>query len=71
MLGWYGSSAIVAAYLASSHGWLEQGLTYQLLNITGAAGVGLVCWCRRAWQPLTLEVVWAIVGISALVKLLA
>lgn len=70
VLGWYGTAAIVGAYLASSHGWLEQGVPYQLLNVTGALGVGLVCWRRRAWQPMALEVVWALVGLSALVQLL-
>lgn len=70
VLGWYGSAAIVGAYLASSHGWLEQGLLYQLLNISGASCVGLVCWQRRAWQPLALEIVWVLVGLSALVQLL-
>lgn len=64
--GWYGSVAIVAAYAANSHGWLERGTLYQLLNLTGALGVGLVCWRKRAWQPMSLEVVWALVALSAL-----
>jgi len=64
--GWYGTLAIVGTYLASSHDWMEQGVLYQLLNITGATGVGLVCWRRRAWQALSLEVVWAVVGLTAL-----
>lgn len=66
VMGWYGTLAIVGAYLASSHAWMEQGTLYQLLNVSGAAGVGLVCWRRRAWQALTLEVVWAVVGLTAL-----
>ena len=66
LLGWYGMLAIVGTYLASSHEWMEQGTVYQLLNVSGATGVGLVCWRRRAWQALTLEVVWAVVGLTAL-----
>ena len=66
LLGWYGTAAIVGAYFASSHGWLAQGPTYHLLNLTGALGVGLVCWWKRAWQPLSLELVWALVALSAL-----
>ena len=62
-------AAILTAYFASSHGWLEQGLEYQLLNLTGAAGVGWVCWLRRTWQPLLLEVAWGLVALSALVGL--
>ena len=36
------------------------------MNITGAVGVGLVCYKRKAWQPMALEVAWAGVGVSAL-----
>ena len=66
LFGWYGTAAILAAYFLSSHGLLERGVPYQLLNLTGALGVGLVCWWRRAWQPLWLEVVWGAVAVSAL-----
>lgn len=65
--GWYGTAAILGAYFALSHGLLEEGPVYQVLNVTGAVGVGLVCLRRRAWSAMTLEFVWALVGISALV----
>lgn len=67
VVGWLGSAAIVGAYFGSSHGHLEQGVAYHLLNLLGAIGVGLVCWRRRDWQPLSLEVVWGVVAVSALV----
>lgn len=70
LAGWYGTLAILGAYFASSHGWLEQGLAYHLLNLSGALGVGWVCWLRRTWQPLLLEVAWALVALSALVSAL-
>jgi len=69
-LGWYGTVAILAAYALSSFDLLEKGIPYQLLNLTGAAGVGLVCWVKRAWQPLGLEVAWALVAAVALVRTL-
>lgn len=71
VFGWYGTLAILSAYGLSSMGWLEQGTLYQFLNLTGAAGVGLVCFLRRAWQPMCLEVAWAIIAILALVRSLA
>ena len=67
IFGWYGTVAIVGAYAALSHGWLQEGPLYQLLNATGAAGVGLVCWRRAAWQALAMEVVWVAIAITALV----
>lgn len=68
VFGWYGTLAILSAYGFSSMGWLEQGALYQFLNLTGAAGVGLVCFLRRAWQPMCLEVAWALIAILALFR---
>ncbi len=68
-LGWYGTGAIVGAYAGLSFGWLPEGALYHGLNLTGALGVGLVCWKRRTWQPFWLEVVWASVAAIALVRL--
>lgn len=69
-LGWYGTGAILTAYALSSFGWLEQGRAYQLLNATGAFGVGLVCWRRKTWQAFWLEAVWGAVALVALVRML-
>lgn len=68
IFGWYGTAAILSAYALSSHGHLEKGTLYQLLNLTGALGVGLVCWYRRTWQPFWLEAAWALVAVSALIS---
>ncbi len=64
--GWYGMLAILAAYAASSFGWIEQGVLYQMLNATGAVGVALVCYYRRTWQAFLLEVVWGAIALAAL-----
>lgn len=68
-LGWYGTVAILAAYGLTSFGVIEQNALYQLLNLTGALGVGLVCWRLKTWQPFWLEVVWGAVAIISLVRL--
>lgn len=70
ILGWYGTLAIVSAYALLSNDVIEEGRIYHLLNLTGALGVGLVCWMRRTWQPFWLEVVWATIAIIALLRLL-
>lgn len=70
VLGWVGTLAILGAYAGISFGWLERGVLYQVLNLGGAAGVGGVCWARRTWQPLFLQVVWAGVAALALAQLL-
>jgi hypothetical protein len=67
--GWYGTLAILGAYAALSFGWLERGPLYQALNLTGAIGVGGICWYRRTWQALALEAVWALIALAALIGL--
>jgi hypothetical protein len=67
VFGWYGTLAILVAYAGISLGWLERGLLYQLLNLTGAAGVGLVCWYQRTWQAFWLEVAWVAVALVGII----
>jgi hypothetical protein len=70
VFGWYGAAAILAMYLLNSFERVDdQGALYQLCNVTGAAGVGLICWWRRTWPAFWLEAVWAAVGLGALVRL--
>ena len=67
--GWYGAGAILWAYYASSHGHMEQAAVYHLLNLSGAIGVGIVCWYQRTWQALALEVAWASIALSSILRL--
>lgn len=67
--GWYGSAAILGAYALNSFGVLETGdRLYQLLNLTGAAGVAWVCFRKRTWQAFWLEAIWAAIATMALVR---
>lgn len=66
--GWYGTAAILAAYALSSFGVLAQGPLYQVLNLTGALGVGAICWHKRTWQAFWLEAVWGAVAFAALLR---
>lgn len=68
--GWYGAAAVLLAYalvsfnVISPHGWI-----YQLLNFTGAVGVLIISYMRRAKQPALLNFVWAVIAFVALVQL--
>lgn len=67
-MGWYGTAAILSAYAALSTGVIAQGALYQTLNLTGAVGVGVICYLRRTWQPFWLEVAWALIAAFALLR---
>ncbi len=69
--GWYGTGAILAAYALSSFEVLSShDRLYQVLNLTGAAGVAWVCWRKRTWQAFWLEAIWAAIATIALVRIL-
>ena len=67
--GWYGTIAVVGSYYASSHGLMERDWRYHALNFSGSLGIIAISWARRTWQPLTLNLVWALIGAIALIRL--
>ena len=66
VFGWYGTIAIVSAFGLSNEGLLAQGMLYQLLNLTGAIGVALLCWYQRTWQAFWVEAFWSLLALKAL-----
>ena len=70
-LGWYGVVAVVGAYAALSLGYLNSGsLLFQMLNLTGAAGIAIDAYEDKNTQPMVLNIIWAVIAIVALVKIL-
>ena len=70
ILGWYGTIAIVVAYALISFSILEPtDLAYQILNATGAIGIVIVSFHKRAYQPGILNVVWALVAFLAIINI--
>ena len=71
IFGWYGAVAIVLAYALVSFSILEPtGLIYQLLNVTGALGIVVVSFHKRAYQPGVLNIIWAVIASIAILKIL-
>jgi hypothetical protein len=69
--GWYGAIGLLAAYVLSSFDVLSpESVGYQILNVTAALGIVTVSFYKKAYQPGILNIVWAIVGMIALVKVL-
>ena len=64
--GWAGALLILFAYLLLSMGKLTgQSLTYQLINIVGAAGFVINGWWHRALPSAALNVLWLLIGAIA------
>ncbi len=67
--GWYGVMAILAAYgLVSFNVVNSNGIVYQLLNLTGGGSIALISVRKRAYQPATLNIAWALIALVAIAK---
>jgi hypothetical protein len=67
IFGWYGAAAILLAFALASFGVLvPQSLPYQILNLTGAAGIVAASYSKKDYQPAALNLVWALVALVAL-----
>lgn len=70
LAGWYGTVAIVLAYVLVSFKLIEaDSAIYQLLNLTGALGIIVISIVKRAKQPAVLNAFWALIALVALVSM--
>jgi multidrug transporter EmrE-like cation transporter len=71
LFGWYGTIAIVTAYALVSFSVLQStDIAYQILNGTGALGIVLVSFRKRAYQPGVLNIIWTLIAVVAIFKIL-
>jgi hypothetical protein len=69
LYGWYGMAAILFAYSLASFSVIDaRGLAFQILNGTGALGIVLVSFRRKAYQPGVLNIIWILVAMAAIIK---
>ena len=71
LAGWYGTAAIVLAYVLVSFNLVPAGGgAYQLLNLTGALGIITISVAKKVRQTIVLNLVWAAIAVIALAKVL-
>ena len=64
--GWIGAGLILGAYALLSAGRLTgKSLTYQLMNVVGAAGFVINGWWHGALPSAALNVLWLLIGAVA------
>jgi len=71
VVGWAGAILILLAYLMLSAGKLTgQSLTYQGMNVVGAAGFVVNGWWHGALPSATLNVLWLMIGLFAAIRII-
>ncbi len=69
-VGWYGTFAILAAYILVSFNVINgDGLLFQLLNLTGAAGIIAIAAYKKVTQSIVLNIFWGAVAIIAIINI--
>lgn len=69
ILGWFGTGLIVLAYFLVSFKKIEpENKNYQLMNLIGSVALGVNVFYQKAWPALTLEIVWGVIAIVALIN---
>lgn len=69
--GWGGALLILLAYLLLSAGRLGgQSLSYQSMNVVGAAGFVVNGWWHGALPSATLNILWLMIGMFASIRIL-
>ena len=70
ILGWIGMVLVLVAYGLLSTNKIPNGKIYQILNIIAAIFMAIGLLPKNAWFSFTLQIVWALIGIIAIVKLI-
>ena len=69
ILGWIGMILVLVAYGLLSTNKVENGKLYQMLNLIAATFMAIGLFPTKAWFSFTLQVIWALIAIIAIVKL--
>jgi len=68
--GWYGTVAIVLAYIMVSFSIISStNIWYQILNGTGALGIVIEAFHKKDYQPGVLNVIWTLVALFAIFRM--
>ncbi len=68
LCGWVGSVFAGCGYLAVVIGLIRgDRAAFQLMNIVGAVGLGLAALSARVWPAVTMNTLWIIIGVAALI----
>ncbi len=69
--GWYGAFALLGAYALTTFKIIDPySWTYQLLNLTGAAGIVAVSLYKKNYPPAILNAAWTAIALVTVIILL-
>jgi hypothetical protein len=71
ILGWIGTVMVLGGYALASFGWISaESVLFQVMNILGSFGLLAIALSRKVYQSVVVNIVWATIGMLALIKLI-
>ena len=71
IIGWIGMVLILVAYFLVSFDIVTvHNIWFQLMNIVGSIGLVLVAYNRKDYQPMTLNIIWILIAIVAILRII-
>jgi hypothetical protein len=68
-IGWLGSLLVLVAYFLNMQGWLpSENPWYRWLNIIGSICLIVITLHKQVYQSAVVNIIWAGIGLLALVK---
>ena len=68
IIGWIGMVLVLIAYVLLSIKKIDNGILYQVLNLMAGIFMAIGLYPKNAWFSFTLQIVWAIVALIAIIK---
>ena len=70
LAGWLGAALVLGSYSLVSLGRIEARTNLnQAMNVAGAAGLAWNGYVHDTWPIFTLDAIWALVGVIAIVSI--
>jgi len=69
ILGWIGMVLVLLAYALLSTNKINNGFVYQLLNLFAGIFMAIGLYPKNAWFSFTLQVIWVIIALVAMIKM--
>ena len=70
LIGWVGMVLVLLAYALLSTNKINNGMTYQLLNLFAGICMAIGLYPKNAWFSFTLQIIWAIIAAIAIIKII-
>ncbi len=69
IIGWIGMILVLIAYILLSNNKINNGITYQVLNLLGGICMAIGLFPKNAWFSFSLQIIWALIAVKTIIKI--